>query len=331
MAPDSLRELITGYRVTQLIYVAAELGIADLLKDGPKHYEELARDSGAHALSLFRILRALASVGVFAQVESERFGLNEMAQLLQSDVPNSLRALALISGSQSYAGWGNLLHSVRTGETAFDALYGKSVWEYRAENVRAGQVFDAAMSSAGFFRAEPIVDAYNWAQFGTIIDVGGGKGTVLAAILAKNPELRGVLYDLPGPVQGSHSFLAQAGVLERCETVTGSFLDAVPGGGDAFILSRILHDWHDQQVAQILQNCRNAMQGGQPLLIVERVLEDENGSPEAMIADIQMMVMTGGRERTEAEFRRMLEIARFQLTQVMLRGAPFSLIEAKAI
>jgi hypothetical protein len=330
-AQTALRQLLDGYRISQLLFVAAELGIADLLKEGAKPYDELAQATHTHPRALFRVLRGLASVGVFAQVDGERFENNEMSALLVSDAPNSLRPAARMVGHEFYAAWGNVMHTVRTGETAFDALFGQSDWDYRSQNVEEGQLFNALMSTASAMRMDRVAASLNWGQFGTIVDVGGGQGTMIATILTAHPNVKGIVYDLEGPASAARARLAEAGLSERAFAVAGSFMDSVPAGGDAYILSRILHDWQDEPATRILQNCRRAMATGATLVVVERMLDALAPAPDAAMGDLMMMVMNGGRERTADEFRRLLEATGFQLTQVIPTQMPFQVIQAVAV
>lgn len=327
----SLRQLIEGYRVSQLLYVVAELGIADLLKEGPQSYSELAQESSTHPQSLFRVMRGLASIGVFTQLDEERFALNEMSEPLVSDAPHSLRPAARMVGSQFYPAWSKVMHTVRTGETAFDTLFGKTVWEYREQNPEAGQLFNSLMSTSSAVRMDIVAASLDWSRFATIVDVGGGQGTLLATILQANPNGRGIVYDLAGPTCAASVRLAELGLSDRCEVVPGSFMDSVPAGADAYVLSRILHDWQDEEALQILRNCRAAMQVDTTLVLVERVLDELASTPEHTFGDLTMMVMNGGRERTETEFRKLLEATGFRLVQIVLTEMSFQLLEAVAV
>jgi hypothetical protein len=327
MTPQAtLRHLIDGYRVSKMICVAAELGIADLLADGPKHYAEIAKATRTDAHTLFRLLRALASAGVFAYVDGDLFALTPLAECLQSGVAGSLQPWAVLS-SRLYATWAHLDHSIATGDTAFDHVHGMSVWEYRANNPEEGRVFHDAMAANTTLVARSVADAYNFSQFGTLVDVGGGTGALIQAILAANPKLHGILFDVPAAVREAAASFARAGLTDRCQLLEGSFFESVPASGDAYILSRILHDWQDEQAIEILKTTRGAMTGG-TLLIVERVLDAQNPSIDATYADIHMLVMTGGRERTVAEFQTLLAASNFELVRVIPTGSPMHIIEA---
>lgn len=327
----TLRDIIFGYRLTQLIYVMAELRIADLLKDGPKTSDELAAATRTHPASLFRVLRALASVGIFERVDTQTFALNPLAEPLTSDSSNSLRPSAMLTGTQLYPAWGNILHTVKTGETAFDALFGTNDWDYRANNPAAGAIFNAAMSVTGNWQLDQIAAQVDWSQFGTIVDVGGGQGTLLVSILKRAPHARGILFDMAGPVAAAGNVFEQAGLAARTERIAGSFLQSVPSGGDAYILSRILHDWHDQAAALILRNCRRAIEPGKHLFLFERLLDATHPSPDVTFTDLNMMVMNGGRERTANEFGELLTASGFALDRVIATSMPAQILVGVAV
>ncbi len=330
LSREALRQIINGYQLAQGLYVAAELGIADWLKDGPRHFTEVAGLCHAHPNALFRLLRALASAGVFVQRDGDYFEMNEPARYLCCDTPDSLRAWAILSGQQFYPTWRNLLHSIKTGETAFDDLQGMNVWQFRALNPAAGRVFNVAMSDRTTSNVAAIVEAIDL-QFECIVDVGGGQGTLLAAILQAHPVQRGVLFDQPQVIQDSLEFLAAAQVLDRCKIVAGSLLEAVPCEGDVFILKRILHDWDDSRAIQILKNCRRAMQATQTLFVVERVISQHNPTQEAALADLTMLVMNGGRERTEPDFHALFREAGFELTRLIPTRSAFQILEGHPV
>ena len=326
----ALRQMIDGYRISKILCVAAELGLADQLASGPKHCEELARATGANAPALYRLLRALAGVGVFAQVGEQRFELTPRGHLLRKEVPGSLHAWAIFS-RRMYRNWVELDHSIATGETAFDHLHGMDAWSYRAQHQDEARVFNDAMSALVAFIGQAVVSAYDFSRFGTVVDVGGGQGALLVRILQANPGVRGILFDVPAGIREAHVRLEAAGLTARCDLVQGSFFDSVPGEGDAYILSRVLHDWNDDQVAMILKTLRRCMKAGKTLLIVERALDEGNAAPEALLSDLNMMVHNGGRERTNTEFDELLAAAAFQPQRRILEPAPFQILEAVAV
>jgi predicted O-methyltransferase YrrM len=326
---DSIRALqtmITGYRTTQMISVVAKLGIADLLKDGPKSVDELAQVTNTHAPSLYRLLRAVASLGIFAEDDQRRFALTALAEPLRSDVPGSLRAIGIFAGELwRWQAWGHLLQSVQTGKTASHHAYGMEWFDYLAQHPEAGAVFDAAMATSE--RHNAVVAAYDFSKIGTLVDVGGGKGILLAAILQANPQLHAVLCDTPQVTARAHEFLKETGVADRCEIVEGDFFTGLPSGGDAYLLSLILHDWEDEQAIKLLENCHRTMNAQGKLLVIEQVVPSGNEPSLSKLLDITMMVETGGHERTEAEFRSLFTSAGFELTKILRTRAPECVLE----
>ena len=310
-----------------MICVSAELGIADVLAAGPRHYAEIARVTGTDAPTLFRLLRALASMGVFSRVDGDCFALTPLAEQLQTSVAGSLRPWAVLTG-RLYDTWAHLGHSVATGDTAFDHLHGMSVWDYRTRNPQEGRVFHDAMTANTALVASAVVNAYDFSRFGTLVDVGGGEGALIQAVLTANSKLRGILFDVLPAIHEAAASFAHAGLAERCQLLTGSFFESVPAGGDGYVLSRILHDWDDDQAIHILKTIRRAMTAGGRLLIIERVLDAESPSVEATHADIHMLVMTGGRERTAAEFQALLAASDFELVRAIPTGSLVQIVEA---
>ena len=323
----TLRQLIDGYRMSQMICVAAEFGIADLLADGPKHYAEIAGTTRTDASTLCRFLRALASMGIFARLDGDCFALTPLADCLRTGVPGSVRPWAIHSGRLLYDTWTHLNHSIATGDTAFDHLHGMSVWEYRERNPEEGRLFHDAMAANTTIVSRSVVDAYDFSRFETLVDVGGGKGALIQAILTANPKLRGILFDVKAAIDKAAALFENAG-LDRCRFMAGNFFDSVPEGGNAYMLSRILHDWHDDQADQILKVIRRAMRDASTLLVVERVLHAQNPSIEATHSDLHMLVMVGGRERTAAEFQTLLAASGFELVRVIPTGSPPHIVEA---
>jgi len=329
--PVRLYQMATGHYVSQAIYVAAKLGIADLLGNGPRRHDELAKATGTHAPSLRRVLRLLASTGVFAETEDGRFELTPVGSCLQSG-PGSFRPVALLFTSPGVrAAWGDLLHSVQTGEPALHHVFGVVSFEYFAQHPEEAAVFDEAMGAFTAMVAIAVAAAYDFSRFGTIIDVGGGEGALLAGILRANPALRGVVFDMARVSEGANETIAAAGLGDRCEFVGGDFFEAVPGGGDAYILKHVIHDWDDERAVRILRNCRRAMKAEGKLLIVEGVyperIDQSVVSRGAAANDVNMLVCTGGRQRAEAEFRALFDAAGFELTRIVPTQAMSSVIE----
>jgi hypothetical protein len=302
-----------------MLYVVAKLGIADLLADGPQPIDALAAATGTQASALSRVLRALASRGVFTQDAEQRVALTPLAALLRSSVPGSLRAMVVFSGAPwLWQAWSHLLEGVQTGQTAFDLAHGMSFFAYLAQHPDAAAVFNQYMAEAPLHRHTVIAAAADFSGMRCVIDVGGGHGASLIAILHANPALRGVLFDQPQVV---------AGVAERCDTVGGDFFAAVPAGGDVYLLSAILHNWDDEHALQILQNCRRVMAGHGKLLVAERIVPEGNMPSQAKLVDVNMLVQLGGQQRTEAEFRALFTRAGFQLTHVVLAPSDLGVIE----
>ena len=331
MSPGGiLSQMLLGNRVQQAIYVAAKLGIADLLKDGPKGSEELAQAIGAHAGSLYRLLRVLASFGIFAEDEQGRFELTPLASLLQKGTRNSKRAFALWSGGVSYQLFGALEYSVLTGKPAFDHLFGMEFFEYLAQNPEVGTLFDEFMSR----QTAPVgtmVASYDFSGVNTVVDVGGGRGELLAAILSAHPTIRGVLVDHPRVIQGAKRVLEAAGVADRCSTVRGDIFESVPCGGDAYILKSVVHGLNDDDAARLLRNCHQAMNDGAKLLLVEFVMPPGNDPFPGKLMDLLMLVGShGGCERSEAEFRMLFAAAGLRLKNIVTTKYAYSVIEASA-
>jgi SAM-dependent methyltransferase len=324
-----LRQHIMGFRATQLLYVAARLGLADRLEAGAQTAQQLAPQVGAAPRALHRLLRALAGLGIFAETEGGAFALTPAARLLQTEAPGSLRGLALLYGADwLWRAYGDLLHSVRTAAPAFAHIHGQSFYDYLQEHPAAGAVFQSAMSGMSAQEAAAILAAYDFAAARSVIDVGGGQGALLAALLQAHPHLAGVVLDLSPAIAGARALLSAAGLTTRATCVAGDFFTAVPKGGDVYLLKSVLHNWDDSDVVAILGNCRQAMVDGARLLVIERVIPEGNGPSEAKLFDINMLVTVGGQERTEAEYRRLLELAGLTLARLIPTTSALSLLEA---
>jgi hypothetical protein len=325
----ALRHLLYGYRLSQAIYVAAKLGIADVLKDGPKTSDELATAVGAHPDALHRLLRVLASVDIFAQVDQRCFTLTPLGALLQTDVLGSLWSTAVLTGEWWWQPYGELLYSVTTGKPAHDHVYGMRNFEYFAQHPETGQLFLAGIAARRGPLSLAVANAYDFSGVPLLIDVGGGAGDLIVAILKANPAMRGVVFDLPYIIDDARALVEAEGVAARCDVVAGDFFASVPTGGHAYILRSVIHDWADAQAVAILKNCHRAMQGQGKLLLVERVMpERAEEAPQVVLADLEMLVMTpGGRERTAAEFRGLFAAAGFKTTQIVPTQSELSIIE----
>ena len=328
-AATTLRQLIMGFRATQLIHVAAKLDIADHLRLGPQTPHQLAPVVGAEPRSLLRLLRALASLGIFAETAAGAFELTPSAQLLRSDVPGSLRGIAQLFGEEwLWSAYGRSLYSVRTGHPAFKQVHGQPLYDYLRHTPAAAEQFHDAMSSFSAQESSAILAAYDFSEANTVVDVGGGHGELVAALLRRHPRLSGIVFDLPEVIAGASHLLADAGVAARATCVAGDFLTDIPSGGDAYLLKSVLHNWDDGTVVSILRRCREAMADHSRLLVIERVVPPGNGESEAKLFDINMLVVAGGQERTETEYRMLFQVAGFELARVIPTASPLSLIEA---
>jgi len=331
----TLMPLINGFMASRLVQVASELAIADRLADGPKTSAVLASETETHPPSLHRLLRALASLGVLEEVEAGRFALTTHGASLRSDVADSLRNFALMSGTERmWRIWGDLLHSIRTGESAQQHLYGVESFAYFATHPKEAAIFNQAMADVTRRVTETVVTAGDFARFRTIVDVGGGNGALIAAILAATPRLKGIVFDLPSGNVDAPRLLGTAGVADRSEVVTGDFFHLVPAGADAYILKNVIHDWDDERAVAILKNCRRAMERRARLLLVERVMpermEVSARLQQMALLDVHMLLGPGGRERTDAEFRRLFAASGLCWAGVLPLSGEFgpSLIEA---
>lgn len=318
-----LSQMIIGYRISQALYVAAKLGIADLLQAGLKSREELATATGVNPDALYRVLRALASVGVFTEVDQGCFGLTPLAALLQTGVPGSLKALAIVMGEEpAWRSWGELLYSVHTGEPAFEHVFGLPLFAYLSQHPDVAHTYHAAMAEGTALTAQAVAKAYNFSGIRTVIDVGGGQGALIAAILKAHPHMHGMLFDLPHVIPGAKRVMETEALAERCALIGGDFFASVPSGADVYILKWILHDWDDARAATILANCRRAMPEHGKLLVVESVIPAGNAPSMGKFADLHMLVRLGGRERTAAEYRTLFAIAGLRLTSILLTPSP---------
>jgi hypothetical protein len=324
-------ELMTGYRVSQALYVAAKLGIADLLAAGPRSAEDLAHTAGAHPASLHRLLRALVSVDVFAEDDDGRFALAEVGECLRTDAPDSQRATAIFYGDhRHWETWGKLLHSVQTGETG----RGTHAVDFAAlarEDPEGAAIFNDAMTALTRTVDAAVASAYDFSRIRTLIDVAGGHGGLLTSLLRAHPHLRGVLFDIPPVIEGARARVEGTGVASRVELVAGSFFESVPAGGDAYLLKWIIHDWDDERSVTILTNCRRAMGADGTLLLVERIVparvQQTATHQSILFADLNMLALTGGRERSEAEYRSLLGAAGFRLARIIPTASPMCIIE----
>ncbi|MBR0785906.1 methyltransferase [Bradyrhizobium iriomotense] len=321
--------LINGFQITQAIRVAATLRVADHLNDGARSARELAALTRSHPDSLYRLLRALAAVGVFREGEDRTFILTPMGECLRTDSGTPLGAWAEVVGSPYFwQAWGHLLHSVRTGENAFQDLNGTDVWRFRAEHPEHGALFNRAMTQFSSASAEAVIRAYDFSPFRHVVDVGGGHGLMLAAILHAHPLVRGTLFDQPEVVGQARTVLAEHSVADRCNIVGGSFFEAIPEGADAYLMRAVIHDWKDDEAIAILKVCRRAAGESARLLLIERLIGPPNEMPGAKFSDLNMLVSPGGRERTREEFSDLLGKSGFELTRIF-PASTHNVIEAR--
>ncbi|MDA2931195.1 acetylserotonin O-methyltransferase, partial [Acidobacteria bacterium AH-259-O06] len=321
---ELLLKMLTGKWVSQAISVAASLGVADCLAEGPVAAEKIAEQTKANPDALYRLLRALASVGVFTETSDRAFANTALSKLLRDGVQGSQRGMARFIGMEStWDPWGRLEHSVRTGDAAFKHFYGMNPFDYFGEHPDQGAIFNDAMTGFSAFTARAVAEAYDFLGIGTLVDIGGGHGALLAAILEANPDLRGILFDLPEVIEGAEEQLGGNPSGERIEIRAGSFFDGVPGGGGAYIMKHIIHDWDDERSVQILSNCRKALAAGGKVLVVDHVVVDGPEADLAKLLDLEMLVMApGGRERTAAEFAALFEKSGLHLERILPTASP---------
>ncbi|NMH97807.1 methyltransferase [Pseudonocardia acidicola] len=328
-AATELRRMVDGYQVSQALHVAATLGISDVLAAGPRTVADLAVATGTHEGSLSRLMRALASVGVYARDDDGRFANTELGEALRAGTPGSVAGWAGLIGRPYYwQAWAGLADSVRTGENAFATVHGESIWAYRAKRPDELVIFDRAMTALSAAVAGAVVEAYDFDRFGTIVDVGGGRGGLLAAILTGHPSMRGVLFDQPDVVAGASELLERAGVADRATTVGGDFFDAVPEGGDAYLLKAVVHDWPDAESIAILRTCRRAVPAHGTLLLIEQLLDDGPDPGRAAFSDLNMLVAPGGQERSVDDYRSLLAAAGFHLVRAVPTTSDVFVLEA---
>lgn len=322
-------ELVFSFWVTRAVYAAARLAIPDQLASGPKTAAELAELAGAHPRSLYRLLRALASVGIFEECEQGRFRPTALSDTLRSDVPGSLLNLVLLElGDSHHRAWGELVHSLRTGEAAFDKAMGTRVWQFFADNPGMALTLDQAMTGLTTMVVADVLDVYDFTPFNRIVDIGGGAGRFLDEILTIQPEATGILFDLPYVVDNIRAEIAATAAGKRYELVGGSFFDQVPSGGDLYLLKWILHDWNDDASVTILKNCRTAIAEHGTLLIIDTVIPPGNVPAAGKFIDLNMMVLSGGQERTAEEFDVLLTAAGFRLNRILPTRSSSSVVEA---
>jgi hypothetical protein len=328
----AILHLMTNMWATQAVATFARIGIADLLADGPLSAGQLAERAKAHPDALYRLLRGVASVGVLTALPERRFALTPVGEALRSGVPGSMRSLLVAEMAPGHwLPWGELEHSVRTGKPATSKTLGKTIWEYYAQHKDEAFHFAEGMGGISAMAMQAVLASYSFEGAKLLVDVGGSHGSLLAAVLARLPDARGVLFDLAHVVEEAGPMLAAAGVANRVERVAGSFFESVPAGGDTYLLKAILHDWSDDECVTILGHCRKAMAPGARVVIVEMLIDDQGPPSPAPLMDLNMLVMLTGRERTAAEFSAVLARAGLELSRVVPTPSPFVVIEARAV
>ncbi len=322
-----LDRMISGYWISQAIYAAAKFGIADLLVTGPRGIQDLAADTATHPEALYRLLRALASVGVFVEVEPRRFALTPLAEPLRSDVPGSKRALALMMGSEQFRAWSEIEHSVRTGEKAFDRVYGEPIFDYLGKHPEQAAIFDAAMVGIHGRETDDVLDAYDFSDIKLLADIGGGNGSQLTRILNRHQRMQGMLFDLPHVVARAKQPIEAAGLTGRCRLESGDFFKAVPAGADAYLMRHIIHDWNDDQCRTILRNIHTVLPEHGKLLVIESVIPPGNDPFGGKLLDLVMLLIPGGKERTAEEYTELFASAGFSLSRIVPTAGEISVIE----
>ncbi|MGZ4325042.1 MAG: methyltransferase [Solirubrobacteraceae bacterium] len=328
-------DLLNGYQVSAAIGAIARLGVADCLSAGPAPLDEVAARVGADAHSLGRVVRLLADVGIFEQLDGGRVGLTALGGMLRDGVPGSARRGAIVVSEEwHWRAYGHFAHTLLTGEPGFRQAHGCGFWEYLERHPQASGLISDSMSAAASFIAAAFVRSYDFGGIDQLVDVGGGHGMLMRAVLDAHPQLQGAVLDLPGVIEGTRARLADWGLTDRCEAIAGDFFEAVPAGGDAYVLSWILHDWDDQSAVRILANCHAAMGDAGRLLAIELVVPsgEQQASPDVdwlvKTTDVEMLAVVGGRERTAAEYGELYTSAGFQLTRIVpLKPLAWSVIE----
>ena len=320
--------MITGFWVSQIIGVAARLNIAEHLRDGAKSAEELARVAGAEPSALYRVLRAAASIGVFQLGADDRFSLTPLGETLRSGIPGSMREMAIMQTSKGHwLPWGKLEDAVRTGQAQAVATLGCELFEHYATSPEEAAAFSGAMGNLSALVASEVAAHVDTSGLTRAVDIGGAEGTLIAALLVKNPSLAGIVFDLPHVTATAEAKLAAQGLLGRCTVVAGDFFKSVPSA-DLYVLKQILHDWNDEQAATILRNCAGSMTSRGRVAIVEMVIPDDRSPTPAQLMDVNMLAILPGRERTQAEYTALLADAGLRFERLVPTHSPFQILEA---
>lgn len=326
----AMTQMILGYVNAKAVHVAAKLNIADLLaKHGPMDSSELANRTDADGESIFRLLRALASNGIFKEGENGKFSLTPMAECLKEDSPNSTKAMALCAGSLFYKTYNEFLFAVQNGGGGWVKALGAAPFEYLQNHPEEGKIFDRMMTDIHGGETQPMVENYDFSVFKTVVDVGGGNGEVISAVLHKNPGTKGILFDLPEVIERSKENIVAAGLSDRCQLASGNFFESVPKNGDTYILRHIVHDWKDTDAVAILTNCRKAMNPGGKVLVVEAVIPEGNDPHPFKWLDLTML-MIDGKERNSKQFEDIFSQAGLKLTRIVAATPFVNVVEGVA-
>jgi hypothetical protein len=326
--PPPLFQLASAYWISQAIYVAAKLGIADILKHGERSSSQIAVATGADESCISRLMRALCVVGIFRTNGEGRFALTALGKPLRSSVPGSLRAMVITLGEVHYAAWAHLLESVKTGASAFPHAFGAEMFDYLGREKADGTAFNRAMTDYSALSSCAVLLSYDFSGIRSIVDVGGGCGKLLTSILLMYPSMRGTLFDIRPVIAAAEESLKAHSCRERCTMVSGSFLESVPCDFDAYVLSSVIHDWDDERAINILANCRRSMGQQSKVLLVEFIVPAAGEKSFSKLLDLNMLVMNGGRERTESEYRRLFDAAGLRMTRIIPTLSPLCVLEA---
>lgn len=328
---EKILELARGFQLSQCLFTATALGIPDLLKDGPKTCDELAQATQTHSPSLYRLLRVLVTIELVVELAPHQFAATPLASCLQADAPNSLKDFVLLRAEQYYLCWQDLTYSIKTGNSAFEKTFGTSHYLYNQQTPALSERFDKIMGVLAQRQKQAILSAYDFSGLDNLVDIGGGQGSLLISILERYPTIKAVLFDQPETISRAQGLLAEHQLNDRCLTVAGSFFETLPQGQDVYILKHVLHNWDDEQVLQILQQCRAAMAKGKKLLVIEGVIT-EQASQRTVLLDLMMLVsFASGKLRSEAELNELLQPSGFMIQRIIPTPLDISIVEAIAI
>ncbi len=329
---QQLLQLSTGFVFTAVLYPIAKLKIADLLADGPKPVTEHAQKTGSNADALYRVLRFLASAGVFAEAKGRVFAQTPMSEFLRADAPASLRDMVIFLGNGfHFKVWSEMSYSIATGKPAVERVFGKPAFEAILDDPESAYEFNMAMTCFSRQIAPALLEAYDFSGIGTLMDVAGGHGAILCEVLSRYPRMKGILFDMPNVIQEANCHICDLKMDHRCQTVAGNFFETIPAGADAYYMQHIIHDWADEPALKILGNCRRALTGRKDgrIIVVDAVIPETSEPHPAKWLDLEMLMMPGGRERNESEWRELMRKAGFEITRIVPMKAAESVIEAR--